>query len=55
MFIFVGYEEDDSVVFNGMEDRDFSFGVGLSLCYVKNGWIYELVLNVDILGIFNGY
>ncbi len=53
--IFAGYEEDDSAVFNGMEDRDFSFGAGLSLRYAKNGWTYELASNADILGTFNGY
>lgn len=53
--IFVGYEEDDSVVFIGMDDRDFSYVVGVGFNYNMGSWVYLLLINVDIFGKFDGY
>ena len=53
--VFAGYEEDDSAVFTGMEDRDFSYAAGIGLNYNTGGWIYSLSTNADILGKFDGY
>ena len=53
--VFAGYEEDDSAVFTGMEDRDFSSAAGIGLNYNTGGWVYSLSTNADILGKFDGY
>ena len=53
--VFAGYEEDDSAVFTGMEDRDFSYAAGIGLNYNTGGWVYSLSTNADILGKFDGY
>jgi outer membrane protein len=53
--IFAGYEEDDSAVFTGMEDRDFSYAAGVGLNYNTGSWVYSLSTNADILGKFDGY
>lgn len=53
--IFAGYEEDDSIVFDGMNDRDFSYGAGASIRYTHKGINYTLAANADILDRFNGY
>ncbi|WP_419227359.1 MipA/OmpV family protein [Alteromonas sp. OM2203] len=53
--VFAGYEEDDSAVFTGMEDRDFSYAAGIGLNYNTGGWVYSLSTSADILGKFDGY
>lgn len=53
--IFAGYEEDDSAVFTGMDDRDFSYAAGVGLNYNTGSWVYSLSTNADILGKFDGY
>lgn len=53
--IFAGFEEDDSFVFAGMEDRDFSYAAGVALNYNSQGWTYSLSTNADVLGKFDGY
>ena len=53
--VFAGYEEDDSAVFTGMEDRDFSYAAGFGLNYSTGSWVYSLSTNADILGKFDGY
>ena len=53
--VFAGYEEDDSAVFTGMEDRDFSYAAGVGLNYNTGSWVYSLSTNADILGKFDGY
>lgn len=53
--VFAGYEEDDSAVFTGMEDRDFSYAAGVGLNYNADSWVYSLSTNADILGKFDGY
>ena len=53
--IFAGYEEDDSAVFTGMDDRDFSYAAGVGLNYNPGSWVYSLSTNADILGKFDGY
>ena len=53
--VFAGYEEDDSAVLTGMEDRDFSYAAGIGLNYNTGGWVYSLSTNADILGKFDGY
>ncbi len=53
--VFAGYEEDDSAVFRGMDDRDFSYAAGVGLNYSHKGWTYSLNTNADILGKFDGY
>ncbi|WP_334036560.1 MipA/OmpV family protein [Alteromonas macleodii] len=53
--IFAGYEEDDSTVFTGMDDRDFSYAAGVGLNYNTGSWVYSLSTNADILGKFDGY
>lgn len=53
--VFAGYEEDDSAVFTGMENRDFSYAAGIGLNYNTGGWVYSLSTNADILGKFDGY
>ena len=40
--IFAGYEEDDSAVFTGMDDRDFSYAAGVGLNYNTGSWVYSL-------------
>jgi len=53
--VFAGYEEDDSAVFAGMEDRDFSYAAGIGLNYNTGSWLYSLSTNADILGKFDGF
>lgn len=53
--VFAGFEEDDSFIFEGMEDRDFSYAAGVALNYNWQGWTYSLSTNADILGKFDGY
>ena len=53
--VFAGYEEDDSAVFAGMDDRDFSYAAGVGLNYSTSSWVYSLSTNADILGKFDGY
>ena len=53
--VFAGYEKDDSAVFTGMEDRDFSYAAGIGLNYNTGGWVYSLSTNEDIFGKFDGY
>ena len=53
--VFAGFEEDDSFIFAGMDDRDFSYAAGVALNYNWQGWTYSLSTNADILGKFDGY
>jgi outer membrane protein len=53
--IFAGYEQDDSPVFEGMEDRDFTFAAGLGVNYRAGSWTFSVSGNADVLGKFDGY
>lgn len=53
--VFAGYEQDDSPVFEGMEDRDFSYAAGLGVNYNVDSWVFSVSGNADILGRFDGY
>lgn len=53
--VFAGYEEDDSAVFAGMDDRDFSYAAGIALNYNTGSWVYSLSTNADVLSKFDGY
>jgi outer membrane protein len=49
-----GYEESDSDVFDGMDDRKPSIDLGLGLEYAKGDWKFELSSLHDVLGRSNG-
>ena len=53
--VFAGYEESDSFIFEGMEDRDFSFAAGISATYNTQSWTYSLSTNADMLGKYDGF
>lgn len=52
---FAGYEEDDSDVFEGMADRDFSLLAGAGVQYRHNGWQFNLNAGHDVLDNSAGY
>ncbi len=52
---FNGFDESDSDVFEGMDDRKFSMDAGLGLRYEKLDWKVELSTRYDILDRSNGY
>lgn len=51
---FAGYEESDSDVFDGMDDRKPSIDFGLGVEYAKNDWKLELSGLHDVLSRSNG-
>ena len=53
--VFAGYEESDSFIFEGMDDRDFSFAAGISANYNTQSWTYSLSTNADMLGKYDGF
>ncbi|WP_017444131.1 MipA/OmpV family protein [Gayadomonas joobiniege] len=51
---FAGFDESDSDVFIGMDEREFSFDAGLSLEYNPKPWKTRWAVKQDILGKSNG-
>jgi outer membrane protein len=51
---FQGFDESDSDVFRGMEERKFSMDAGAGLTWERNDWKVELVGLADILGRSDG-
>ena len=52
---FNGFDESDSDIFDGMDDREFSMDAGISLGYQKVDWQMELSARYDVLDRSNGY
>lgn len=52
---FQGFDENDSDVFEGMEDRKFSMDAGIALSYDKHNWKTNVSAMFDVLGRSNGY
>lgn len=52
---FAGYDESDSAVFTGMEDRDFSMSAGVGLNYTLDRWRFRANLLHDVLSVYEGY
>ena len=50
-----GYDESDSKVFAGMEDRDFSIALGLGATYHHNDLKFEVTTSHDVLNRSDGY
>lgn len=50
-----GYDEDDSEIFTGMDDRDFSLALGGEITYVNQNWTLQLTSGHDILDRSGGY
>lgn len=46
---FQGYDEGDSDIFAGMEERDFSMDAGLGLGYERDNWKVDLSAMFDVL------
>lgn len=53
--VFEGYDESDSKVFAGMEDRDFSFALGLGASYQISDIKFEVNASHDVLDRSGGY
>lgn len=53
--VFAGYDESDSPVFDGMDDRTFSLAGGAGLEYMPSFLKFRLSAEHDVLGINNGY
>ncbi len=51
---FDGFDESDSDVFEGMDDRELSMDLGVGLEYAKDNWKFELAGLRDILGRSDG-
>lgn len=51
---FGGFDESDSDIFEGMEDREFSMDVGLGMTYERNDWKIEAAGLRDLLDRSNG-
>lgn len=51
---FDGFDESDSDIFEGMDERKFSMDLGLGIEYAKNDWKFELSSLHDVLGRSNG-
>lgn len=51
---FGGFDESDSDIFNGMEDREFSMDLGLGMTWERNDWKLELNGLYDVLDRSNG-
>lgn len=53
--VFEGYDESDSPVFAGMQERDFSLALGLGANYQIHDIKFEVGISHDILGRYDGY
>ena len=51
---FDGFDESDSDIFEGMEEREFSMDIGFGLGYERNDWKIELASLQDALGRSDG-
>lgn len=51
---FDGFDESDSDIFAGMDERKFSMDLGLGIEYAKDDWKLELSSLHDVLGRSNG-
>ena len=49
-----GYSEDDSVIFKGMEDRDFALDAGIKLSYESAVGQFEVNVVTDVTGVHEG-
>lgn len=52
---FQGFDEEDSYIFENMEERKFSMDAGLGLSYEKNDWKIGGSAMFDVLNRSNGY
>lgn len=52
---FQGFDESDSYIFEGMEERKFSMDAGVGLNYEKNNWKIGVSSMFDALNKSNGY
>jgi outer membrane protein len=53
--VFEGYDESDSPVFAGMQDRDFSLALGLGASYQQGDLKFEVTASRDVLNRSDGY
>ena len=51
---FDGYEESDSDIFEGMDEREISMDIGLGLKYQRDNWKFEIAALHDALDRSNG-
>ena len=52
---FQGFDDSDSDIFEGMEERRFSMDTGVGLRYAKNDWKVDIGAMFDVLNRSNGY
>ncbi|MFT4997420.1 MAG: outer membrane protein [Flavobacteriales bacterium] len=52
---FQGFDESDSFIFEGMEERKFSMDSGVGVQYEKNNWRVDVGAMFDVLNRSNGY
>jgi len=52
---FQGFDDGDSDVFIGMEERDFSMDAGFGIGYERNNWKVDVSAMFDILGKSKGH
>jgi len=52
---FQGFDSDDSEIFAGMDEREFSFDGGLGLTYQRSNWKMSLSSMFDVLNKSDGY
>ncbi|WP_372770716.1 MipA/OmpV family protein [Pseudoalteromonas sp.] len=52
---FQGFDESDSEIFAGMQERKFSMDAGLSIKYERQDWKITLSAMFDVLNNSNGY
>jgi outer membrane protein len=52
---FQGFDDSDSDIFEGMEERRFSMDTGVGLRYAKNDWKIDIGAMFDVLNRSNGY
>jgi len=51
---FDGFDESDSDIFEGMDERKFSMDLGFGIEYARDNWKFELSSLHDVLGRSNG-
>lgn len=51
---FDGFDESDSEIFEGMDERRFSMDLGFGIEYARDNWKFELSSLHDVLGRSNG-
>jgi outer membrane protein len=51
---FDGFDESDSDIFEGMDERKFSMDLGFGIEYARDDWKFELSSLHDVLGRSNG-